>query len=57
MTRNKIVIAFLFIPLAFMWLLGWTLFYVGKTRTEATSVNERKEPEIEVTTLIDEILI
>ncbi len=51
------VIAFLFIPLAFMWLLGWTLFYVGKTRTEAASVNERKEPEVEVATLIDEILI
>jgi hypothetical protein len=55
--RRHIITIFLFPVAAFMWLIGWALFYTSSKQVERRphdSEATAKEDTLEITTIIDE---
>jgi hypothetical protein len=55
--RRHIITIFLFPVAAFMWLIGWALFYIGSKQVERRPHDSEatvKEDMLEITTIIEE---
>jgi hypothetical protein len=54
---RKIVLITLFPAIAFIWIIGWTLYYTGLQRKEAEPAKRtenRKKSNLEIFTVLDD---